>query len=43
LHRLEHHLRASGRMLNDLRRLRRLLLEEESELSLPAEPFSDRR
>jgi hypothetical protein len=43
LHRLEHHLRASGRMLNDLRRLRRLLLEEDSELSLPAERFSDER
>jgi hypothetical protein len=28
LHRLEHHLRISGRMLNDLRRLRRLLLDE---------------
>ncbi len=28
LHRLEQHLRISGRMLNDLRRLRRLLLDE---------------
>jgi hypothetical protein len=34
LHRLEHHLRISGRMLNDLRRLRRLLLDEGSDLSL---------
>jgi len=33
LHRLEHHLRISGRMLNDLRRLRRLLLDEGSDLS----------
>jgi hypothetical protein len=41
LHRLEHHLKTSGRMLNDLRRLRRLLLEEEANLSLPADP--DRR
>jgi hypothetical protein len=28
LHRLEHHLTISGRMLNDLRRLRGLLLDE---------------
>ena len=35
LHRLEHHLRISGRMLNDLRRLRRLLLDEASDLGLP--------
>ena len=35
LHRLEHHLRMSGRMLNDLRRLRRLLLDEASDLGLP--------
>jgi hypothetical protein len=35
LHRLEHHLAASNRMLNDLRRLRRLLLDEASDLSLP--------
>jgi hypothetical protein len=35
LDRLEHHLRISGRMLNDLRRLRRLLLDEASDLSLP--------
>jgi hypothetical protein len=28
LHRLQHHLTISGRMLNDLRRLRRLLLDE---------------
>jgi len=35
LHRLEHHLSASGRTLNDLRRLRRLLLDEASDLSLP--------
>jgi formiminotetrahydrofolate cyclodeaminase len=28
LHRLEHHLRISGHMLNDLRRLRRLLLDQ---------------
>jgi len=32
LHRLEHHLRMSGRMLNDLRRLRHLLLDEASDL-----------
>jgi hypothetical protein len=36
LHRLEHHLTVSGRMLNDLRRLRRLLLDEASDLSLAA-------
>jgi formiminotetrahydrofolate cyclodeaminase len=35
LHRLEHHLRISGRMLNDLRRLRRLLLDEVSRLDQP--------
>jgi hypothetical protein len=35
LHRLEHHLTISGRMLNDLRRLRRLLLDEASDLSWP--------
>jgi len=35
LHRLEHHLNISVRMLNDLRRLRRLLLDEASDLSLP--------
>jgi hypothetical protein len=35
LHRLEHHLRISGRMLNDLRRLRRLLLDEASDFGLP--------
>lgn len=35
LHRLEHHLNVSVRMLNDLRRLRRLLLDEASDLSLP--------
>jgi formiminotetrahydrofolate cyclodeaminase len=35
LNRLEHHLRISGRVLNDLRRLRRLLLDEASELGLP--------
>jgi hypothetical protein len=35
LHRLEHHLRVSGRMLNDLRRLRRLLLDDGSDLHLP--------
>jgi hypothetical protein len=28
LHRLEHHLTISGRMLNDLRRLRGLVLDE---------------
>ena len=38
LHRLEHHLTISGRMLNDLRRLRRLLLDEASDLSLAASP-----
>ncbi len=41
LDRLEHHLKTSGRMLNDLRRLRRLLLEEEADLNLPGDP--DRR
>ena len=35
LHRLEHHLRISGRMLNDLRRLRRLLLDEAAHLDQP--------
>ena len=35
LHRLEHHLTVSVRMLNDLRRLRRLLLDEAADLSLP--------
>ena len=35
LHRLEHHLRMSGRVLNDLRRLRRLLLDEASDIVLP--------
>jgi hypothetical protein len=35
LHRLEHHLTVSNRMLNDLRRLRRLLLDEASDLRLP--------
>jgi hypothetical protein len=35
LHRLEHHLTVSGRMLNDLRRLRRLLLDEGAGLTLP--------
>src|SRR5690242_9538810 len=35
LHRLEHHLSTSGRMLNDLRRLRRLLLDETSDLDSP--------
>src|SRR6266849_1939625 len=35
LHRLERHLNTSVRMLNDLRRLRRLLLDEASDLSLP--------
>ena len=34
LHRLQHHLTVSGRMLNDLRRLRRLLLDETAELNL---------
>jgi hypothetical protein len=34
LHRLEHHLTVSGRMLNDLRRLRRLLLDETAEVNL---------
>jgi hypothetical protein len=33
LHRLEHHLTTSNRMLNDLRRLRRLLLDEASDLT----------
>lgn len=32
LHRLEHHLTISGRMPNDLRRLRGLLLDEASDL-----------
>jgi hypothetical protein len=35
LRRLEHHLTVSGRMLNDLRRLRRLLLDETTDLSMP--------
>jgi formiminotetrahydrofolate cyclodeaminase len=35
LHRLEHHLRISGRMLNDLRRLRRLLLDKAAHLDQP--------
>jgi hypothetical protein len=35
LRRLEHHLTVSGRMLNDLRRLRRLLLDESAHLSMP--------
>ncbi len=35
LHRLERHLQMSGRMLNDLRRLRRLLLDDVSDISLP--------
>ena len=35
LHRLEQHLTTSNRMLNDLRRLRRLLLDEGTDLSLP--------
>jgi hypothetical protein len=35
LHRLEHHRRMSGRMLNNLRRLRRLFLDEASDLGLP--------
>ncbi len=34
LHRLQHHLTVSGRMLNDLRRLRRLLLDETADLNL---------
>jgi hypothetical protein len=33
LHRLEQHLRISGRMLNDLRRLRRLLLDDGADLT----------
>ena len=36
LHRLEQHLRISGRMLNDLRRLRRLLLDDGADLSISA-------
>ena len=36
LHRLEHHLTVSGRMLNDLRRLRRLFLDETAEWDLSA-------
>jgi hypothetical protein len=40
LHRLKHHLKASNRMLNDLRRLRRLLLDEAAEVHLPA-PFEE--
>ena len=36
LHRLEHHLTVSGRMLNDLRRLRRLFLDETADLDLAA-------
>ena len=43
LHRLEQHLKTSGRMLNDLRRLRRLLLEEESDLEQPASTGSETR
>ena len=35
LRRLEHHLTVSGRMLNDLRRLRRLLLDESADPSMP--------
>ena len=35
LRRLEHHLTVSSRMLNDLRRLRRLLLDETADLSMP--------
>jgi len=35
LRRLEHHLTVSSRMLNDLRRLRRLLLDEAADLSMP--------
>jgi hypothetical protein len=35
LRRLEHHLTVSGRMLNDLRRLRRLLLDEAANLRVP--------
>jgi len=38
LHRLEHHLTVSGRMLNDLRRLRRLLLDETADLNLSSSP-----
>ncbi len=34
LHRLEHHLTISNRMLNDLRRLRRLLLDEAEDLNV---------
>jgi len=40
LHWLEHHLKISNRMLNDLRRLRRLLLDEAAEVTLPA-PFEE--
>lgn len=40
LHRLEHHLTISARMLNDLLRLRGLLLDEASDLSQPpAQPL----
>jgi len=39
LDRLEHHLQSSGRLLNDLRTLRRLLLEERAE---PAAASPDR-
>ena len=39
LDKLEHHLHSSGRLLNDLRTLRRLLLEERAE---PAASILDR-
>lgn len=39
LDKLEHHLQSSGRLLNDLRSLRRLLLEERAEpVSLSSDP-----
>jgi len=39
LEKLEQHLKVSGRLLNDLRTLRRLLLEERSETASVSEAF----
>lgn len=42
LDKLEQHLKVSARLLNDLRTLRRLLLEERSELGLAPRPVKIR-
>lgn len=42
LEKLEQHLKVSGRLLNDLRTLRRLLLEEREEPATAAQPEESR-